>query len=278
MNAGLPPSPLPAVDQETVDAVVNALQAAGSRLPIPAPDERLTDLLTSHQLLGADGIASCVDGPTLQALVATLASWRPDVACLLASAVMATLAELPPDHAVALHAWPQGGFWRLARPAAETPPRIWCWWWQGQVLQAPSTVFADTGLAMQECADHAASRLRPSPAAEQAQLAGLRQALRQGIGHAALQATEAHVRTRTMFHRRMIELPAIAWRMRQAHALLNSSGNPALRVELEQLQGGFGFMQESIGAQWLDWLYWADSLPATAGSTDIDSLNSSQSK
>lgn len=264
------------IDRTIIDAVMDALQAAAQDVPVPAGNEALGELLARLGLLGPDGLHGSVDTPTLLALLQAMAAWRPDMACLQASDAMTQVAKLPPGHAVALHAWPQERFWRLARPAAVHSPLSWCWWWEGRILHARAEDFDDAGLSMQECSVRKASCLRTSLPGEQELLDGLRQALQRGIAQAALQATEAHVGTRQMFHRRMIDLPSIAWRLRHARALLASGRSSALRIELEQLQGGAGFMQESTGAQWLDWLYWANLLPAPAGRQACISSESSR--
>lgn len=248
------------IDHALVDDVLSALQAAAPALPVPLDASELTALLDRHQLLGREGAAS-VTAPTLCALIRTLAAWRPDLGAWLAADALTALHDLPAGHTIALHAWPQAGFWRLARASATRTSHTWCWWQEDRLLGAPADRFRDVGLDMQECeARHARAIDTASPDARR-HVDALAQALRTGIAQAAWQSTDLHVRSRHMFHRMMIDLPAIRWRMQQAQAMLSAGQYRLLRIELEQLQGGTGFMQESAGAQWLDWLYWANSLP-----------------
>lgn len=247
------------IDQETIAIILSALQDVS--LPIPASMALLATRLEHHQLLGADGIQHHLDEPSLLALLRAIAAWRPDLAVLLASEALRQTLALPSDHGLALHAWPQANYWRLARPCATPPPTQWCWWWQGRLLHASAADFRDVGLQMRECSVGHVHCLRPGTEKECELIGRLGAALLDGIAEAAMIATESHVQSRHMFHRHMIELPAIAWRVRQARGLLADAQYGELRIELEQLQGGSGFMQESIGSQWLDWLFWATSLP-----------------
>lgn len=63
----------------------------------------------------------------------------------------------------------------------------------------------------------------------------------------------------------MLELPALAWRLRRCEQWLAQDRLGALRLELEQLLGGTGFMARTPEGYASGWLLWAEDLAGECG-------------
>lgn len=253
------------VDQPLIDALLDSLQHTGGEALAAADEQQLLALLAGHGLLGPEGIQACVDEATLPALLRAVAAWHPAAGQLLTTDIISQRLNLPAGHTLAWCAWPErdGGWW-LARPGRQQDTRHWCWWQQDALIAAPVSAFTSRGPTLLACEQAAAALLRPAEPASRKAANQLLAALHDGIAQAALDATDSHISTRIMFHRPMTSIPAIAWRMQQARQLLQSRQYRPLRIELEQLQGGQGFMQESWGSLCLDWLFSANLASTTA--------------
>jgi hypothetical protein len=121
------------------------------------------------------------------------------------------------------------------------------------------------GLGMHECLHGSALRERPASTLELRWHEATAQCLHRGAAQAALAATQGHMQERIMFRRPMLELPALAWRLQRCEQWLAQGRLVALRLELEQLLGGTGFMARTPEGHASCWLLWAEDLASGCG-------------
>lgn len=194
-------------------------------------------------------------------LLRGLCRLRPGCAVLLASQWLGEAVELPPKVAFAMLGAGDADYWQLRRPLAGDRPEQWSFIAEGRLWRVSVGALRQVGLQSWEC-----RREQAHAGACARAWAGLygqaRQALLDGAMAAVWQSTLAHVAARTMFNRRMIELPALQMRLLGAHACLQAGRCAPFRLEMEQICGGTGYMAESASAQALQWLGWAEDLAA----------------
>lgn len=248
-----------AADNTLVLVLLNQLQRAAARLSPHPPAAQLRGILAAHGLEGGFHRSGLPNEATWWVLLRHVASWCPEAACLLGAAALAHEAGLPASAALLLQAGPDNGYWRMDGSRAESASR-WHWFSQDALWSAPTTAMRAVGLGMHECRHDAALRERPASARELRWRGTTALCLHQGAARAALATTRSHLQERIMFHRPMLELPAIAWRLQRCEQWLVQGRLGLLRLELEQLLGGTGFMAQTRQGSASGWLLWAEDL------------------
>lgn len=195
-------------------------------------------------------------------------------------------------HAARLDA---NGQWQCALPAAPTSLTAWYFLDGDTVRQVGAARLQPCGVrnglhlasaVPQDCKAAGPALAGPGGQAELA-------ALLTGVLYRLWEQACVHAESRPMFRRRLADFPAIRWRLigamgdvlRADEVALRLARHPAaagrhrhagalrrlaqaVRVELQQVCGGTGYMQESAFADTLAWFDWCDSVARQVPSSD----------